>query len=234
MAILLLRLCGPMQSWGTQSRFTNRDTELEPSKSGVIGLLCAASGIPRDDVTGLKKLAGLKMGVRVDREGKMERDYHTAQNVVKAGGGIKPTELSDRFYLADACFLVGLQGSINLLKELYEAVQKPVWQLFLGRKSFVPGLPVWLEDSFKPDADNLKKALSEYPYLCDERPWDDSNHKLRLEFETDYGIGEIVRQDQPESFALGMRHFGLRYVTVDWVERRALPSPKEDLCIFLS
>jgi CRISPR system Cascade subunit CasD len=39
MAVLLLRLAGPMQAWGTQSRFVNRDTELEPSKSGVIGLL---------------------------------------------------------------------------------------------------------------------------------------------------------------------------------------------------
>ena len=50
MAVLLLRLAGQMQSWGTQSRFSNRDTDLEPSKSGVIGLLCAAMGIPRDDM----------------------------------------------------------------------------------------------------------------------------------------------------------------------------------------
>ena len=39
MSILLLRLAGPMQSWGTQSRFLVRDTGMEPSKSGVIGLL---------------------------------------------------------------------------------------------------------------------------------------------------------------------------------------------------
>ncbi|MCC6935346.1 MAG: CRISPR-associated protein Cas5, partial [Thermomicrobiales bacterium] len=29
-ATLLLRLTGPMQAWGTQSRFTHRDTGLEP------------------------------------------------------------------------------------------------------------------------------------------------------------------------------------------------------------
>ena len=40
MSTLLLRLAGPMQSWGVQSRFSVRDTGLEPSKSGVIGLLC--------------------------------------------------------------------------------------------------------------------------------------------------------------------------------------------------
>ena len=48
MSVLLMRLAGPMQSWGTQSRFGHRDTGTEPSKSGVIGLLCAALGWPRD------------------------------------------------------------------------------------------------------------------------------------------------------------------------------------------
>jgi CRISPR-associated Cas5-like protein len=39
-----------MQSWGTQSRFTVRDTGLEPSKSGIVGLLCAALGRPRREL----------------------------------------------------------------------------------------------------------------------------------------------------------------------------------------
>ena len=46
-ATLLLRLQGPMQSWGTTSRFDERDTQLEPSKSGVLGLVCAAIGRDR-------------------------------------------------------------------------------------------------------------------------------------------------------------------------------------------
>ena len=44
MPTLLLRLVGPMQAWGTSSRFDERDTGKEPSKSGVIGLLAAALG----------------------------------------------------------------------------------------------------------------------------------------------------------------------------------------------
>ena len=44
MSVLLLRLSGPMQSWGIQSQFPDRDTGMEPSKSGVVGLLCAALG----------------------------------------------------------------------------------------------------------------------------------------------------------------------------------------------
>jgi CRISPR system Cascade subunit CasD len=52
MATLLFRLCAPIQSWGTQSRFLARDTGLEPSKSGVIGLICAALGKPREERVG--------------------------------------------------------------------------------------------------------------------------------------------------------------------------------------
>ena len=39
MATLLLQLVGPMQAWGVTSRFDERDSGLEPSKSGVFGLL---------------------------------------------------------------------------------------------------------------------------------------------------------------------------------------------------
>ena len=50
MSVLLMRLAGPMQSWGTRSRFSNRDTGLEPSRSGVIGLLCRRPwSAPRGD-----------------------------------------------------------------------------------------------------------------------------------------------------------------------------------------
>ena len=137
MAILLLRLAGPLQSWGTQSRFSHRDTDLEPSKSGVIGLLSAAMGIPRGEMQRLAELARLKMGVRVDRQGTIKKDYHTALNVAKAGGG-KPKECepSKRFYLSDACFLVALQGELTLLQEANNALQNPFWQLSLGRKAF--------------------------------------------------------------------------------------------------
>jgi CRISPR system Cascade subunit CasD len=236
MAVLLLRLCGPMQSWGMQSRFTNRDTGLEPSKSGVIGLLCAAMAIPRDDLARLEKLAELKMGVRVDREGVMQKDFHTALNVAKAGGG-KPKECepSDRFYLSDACFLVALSGDARLLTDIHDALRRPVWPLYLGRKSFVPGLPAWLEDGLRLDKTNLKEALGDYPYLCRERPWDDPDRQLRLELEEDYGQGDRVKYDQPISFQNGSRRFSLRHVAADSIGLKSLPrAGKEELCTFLA
>jgi len=49
MAILLLCFIDPMQSWGTTSRFDQRYTDKEPSKSGVLGLIASAMGIDREN-----------------------------------------------------------------------------------------------------------------------------------------------------------------------------------------
>ncbi len=202
MAVLLLRLVGPMQSWGTQSHFSIRDTGMEPSKSGVIGLLCAALGRPRE--AAVDDLAALRMGVRVDVEGKLLRDYHIAQNVLKADGkNIKPTETSNRYYLADARFLVGLDGEETLLRRIHEALRAPVWPLYLGRKAFVPSEPVWLRDGLRL-GERLEAALENYPWLgSDPRR---KGERLRYVIEDPQGV-EAVR-DQPLSFA--ERKFALR------------------------
>ena len=100
------------------------------------------------------------MGIRADREGIVARDFHTAQQVLKASGGIKNTEPSNRYYLADAAFLVGLEGDdLTLLQSIHAALRDPVWPLYLGRKAFVPGEPVWREDGLQPDTD-LRAALA--------------------------------------------------------------------------
>lgn len=206
MHTLLLRLCGPMQSWGVQSRFTVRDTGLEPSKSGVIGLLCAAMGIDRADDAALQSLAALRMGVRVDREGVLKMDYHTAKDVLKAGGGIKETEVSRRYYLADACFLVGLAGDdLPLLRRLHVALKNPVWPLFLGRKAFVPSEPPYLPDGLKENTD-LTIALKTYPSLTNRL----SSRQARLVLEDPDGY--LVRPDQPISFS--QRRFAPRRLTI--------------------
>jgi len=223
-----------MQSWGTQSRFTHRDTDLEPSKSGVIGLLCSAMGKPRDDLISIKEIARLKMGIRVDQQGTLKRDFHTAQNVAKAGGdGTKDCELSNRFYLSDACFLVALMGEIGLLEKLQKSLENPVWQTYLGRKAFVPGLPVYLPDGLLPNCADLLIALKNYCYLLPQRKRG-LPELLRVEIETEFGQGGRVKQDQPISFISADRQFGLRYMKSDRVERANLPLAKEEQCIFLA
>jgi CRISPR system Cascade subunit CasD len=141
---LLLRLEGPMQSWGYRSRFDYRDTALEPTRSGVIGLISAAMGIARgEDVS---RFDAIQMGVRVDKEGRIERDYQTAggdrhepreYGVIKADGSGMDTVVSYRDYLADAIFTVGLEcDDRGLLSAIQAALTDPLWFLFLGRKSF--------------------------------------------------------------------------------------------------
>jgi len=216
-----------MQSWGTQSRFTVRDTGLEPSKSGVLGLLCAALGIDREDDAGLQSLTSLNMGVRADREGLLRVDFHTAQDIMKADGD-KPkrpkdpkySSLSNRYYLANAVFLVGLESEdLALLEKIQAALQKPVWALFLGRKSFVPSESIVLtDDSGLPiglrKGKSLEQALRIHPCLCEPK-----KENLRVVLEDNNGA--IVRTDQPLSFSRERRKFAPRRVTVTFYDAPA-------------
>lgn len=213
MATLLLRLAGFMQSWGTTSRFDERDSQLEPSKSGVLGLVCAALG--RDRAEPVDDLARLRMGVRVDREGVLMRDYQTATGVMIATGKSDPrrTVVSPRYYLADAAFLVGLEGSdTNLLAHIQDVLRHPVWPLSLGRKSFPPGESIWLPDGLVES--ELKSALAAYPLLARPLP-EHQGRPLRLILE--HAREGAVRLDQPIApFAL--RQFGPRFVSSEVID----------------
>lgn len=83
MPTLLLRLDGPLQSWGVASRYMRRDTLDHPSKSGVVGLCAAALGRLRHEPVG--DLAALRFGVLVVDPGRPIEDYHTASNIIRAG-----------------------------------------------------------------------------------------------------------------------------------------------------
>lgn len=207
MATLLLRLQGPMQSWGTTSRFDERDTQLEPSKSGVLGLICAALG--RDRHEPVEDLAALRMGVRVDHEGMPMRDYQTATGVLIATGksDLRRTVVSPRYYLCDAAFLVGFEGADEaLLARIQAALHAPHWPLALGRKSFVPGMPVWLPDGLSPLP--LEAALAQYPRLVSARRGD-LQPTLRCLLEDDQE--GAIRLDQPVA-PFAERRFGPRFV----------------------
>ncbi|MFH1069491.1 MAG: type I-E CRISPR-associated protein Cas5/CasD [Candidatus Glassbacteria bacterium] len=155
---LFLRLAGPMQSWGTSSRFQLRRTDAYPSKSGVLGMLLCAKGISREESPQhLKPLTELFMGVRVDRAGSLAWDYQTAgakigiRRADGKDGGLKRTPstreyetlLSRRQYLYDASFLITLLGSPDTVNACADWVKNPKWPVFLGRKCCVPSEPVF-------------------------------------------------------------------------------------------
>lgn len=145
---LFLRLEGVLQSWGERGRWTVRDTSTIPTKSGVVGLLGAALGIHDDRLVALSNQ--LKMGVRVDKPGTVVLDYHTvtsgvmmAQGGIKGGEGEEQTVVSHRFYLSGASFLVALRGEQATIEQLADAVQNPVWFLYLGRHCCIPSAPIY-------------------------------------------------------------------------------------------
>jgi CRISPR system Cascade subunit CasD len=142
---LFLRLEGPLQAWGDQqSKFVIRRTAEAPTKSGVIGLLCAALGVSRPEAAEgwLTRLGAVSMGVRIDVPGVRWWDYHTVgagMQMRTAEGGTKSgAMLTRREYLCDASFLVALQGEPGLIAELEAAIKAPKWTLYLGRKSCPP------------------------------------------------------------------------------------------------
>lgn len=204
-----------MQSWGTTSRFDQRDTGKEPSKSGVIGLLAAALGIDRENWIDLGPLTRLTMGVRHDRSGVLKRDYQTAQTIISADRSkIHETAVTIRDYLSDAAFLVGLEDPDHaLLERAHAALQNPVWPLALGRKSYVPAEPVWLEEGVA-DAP-LLPALTAQPWLATPRRGETAPVELLVSLESQDDSGAL-RMDQPLS-SFAERRFGARYVRSVWV-----------------
>ncbi|MCP5094615.1 MAG: type I-E CRISPR-associated protein Cas5/CasD [Chloroflexi bacterium] len=219
MPTLLLRCVAPLQAWDTQSNFGVRTTGREPSKSGIIGLLCAALGRPRTEP--VADLAALKMGVRVDQEGRILRDWHTAGKggYLKASGSVERKNLitSTRYYLNDAIFLVGLQSEDSaLLSQLHAALRAPYWMLFLGRKSCPPSLPVYLPDGLQDKP--LHLALETYPWLGRiPSRYNVVPEQVRVVFGKDDGAQ--VYNDSPISFEKGKRKFAPRQVTTNFIEK---------------
>ena len=161
MSVLAIRLGGPLQAWGMSRRLDRyRRTEAFPTKSAVIGLLAAAQG--RSRTADLNDLTRLRFGVRADRPGELLRDFHTVSSLFDERGRFDPahgrlptasgsyrsvatsTQVTERFYLSDACFVAGVEGDEGLLNELDRALARPVFAPYLGRRSCPPDGPLRL------------------------------------------------------------------------------------------
>jgi CRISPR system Cascade subunit CasD len=229
---LVLRLAGPLQSWGDRSTFNRRETRPEPTKSGIIGLLAAAAGRPRE--APLEDLLELRLGVRVDQPGTLLRDYHTVSDYrgcplrqagVSAKGMQKPTappkytHVTQRFYLQDAVFLAGVYGPRALTESLAEAVARPAFPLALGRRSCVPAQPLCLGLR----TGTLEKVLSEEPWQVSGRAREAYTRRsgrrperIDLPATLDDIDGDDVVHDVPLSFSPRDRRFTSRRIRHRW------------------
>jgi len=224
---VLLRLIGPLQSWGIQSRFGDRDTQLEPTKSGVIGIIAAALGMSRDDDAMLARLRMCTMAVRVDHEGQRMRDYHvtgggTFRNqpygVWESDGFHGKTVLSDRYYVIDAAYHVALTyEEASLASEICAALQQPVFPLFLGRRSCPPSVPIGCGEILTGSA---IEVLDNWP--LDTSLAKNISTTVRMVVECAANEGRMCA-DVPLSFTSQGRRFGVRYVKNIWRDRALFP-----------
>ncbi|GAB6141244.1 type I-E CRISPR-associated protein Cas5/CasD [Methylosoma difficile] len=185
---LLLWLQAPLQAWGHDSKFGRRDTLNFPTKSGILGLVCCALGAGGEQTELLAEFAPLKQTVlsfarNRNPNGKPEktarepllRDFHmvgsgyddsdpwqtllipkTADGKKAVGGG---TKMTYRYYLQDAYFAVVLEVPDDQAEALAQALQQPVWDLCLGRKTCVP-TDVIYRGTFNDEAEAETHALS--------------------------------------------------------------------------
>jgi CRISPR system Cascade subunit CasD len=207
MSVLLLRLAGPLQSWGVSGRFAWRTTAPAPTKSGIVGMLAAALGRSRD--ADLADLAALRFAVRIDQAGTRVRDFQTAHHGVTD----KPMPLSERFYLADAVFVAAVEGRDPLIDHLHAAVREPHYLPYLGRRSCPPAEPIDL--GIRPAG--LREALQAEPWRASawyqKRRASESVVALETLIEVEPGDRAAdLQRDQPISFDPRHRRYDLRSV----------------------
>ncbi|MCB9440928.1 MAG: type I-E CRISPR-associated protein Cas5/CasD [Mycolicibacterium sp.] len=208
MTTLVIRLAGPLQSWGAASRFSRRETLQHPTKSGVVGLLAAAQGRRRTDP--IEDLASLSFGVRIDQPGRLTRDFQVAVRLTDG----KSMPISERYYLADAVFVAAVQGDPELIDGLANALRRPTFPLYLGRRSCPPSRPMYLHVCDLP----VESALDATEWQA--APWYQRKQarqvRLRTILDAGADAGDQLR-DQPVSFNPERRDYSWRSVREGFV-----------------
>ncbi|MEW6489315.1 MAG: type I-E CRISPR-associated protein Cas5/CasD [Thermodesulfobacteriota bacterium] len=162
---LVFRLYGPLASWGDIAVGEVRPSATHPSKSAILGLVAAALRIDRDqEATHRALVQSYGFAVRVDSMGVPLVDYHTVQ-VPPSGTGRNRrtfatrrdelftlprdalnTILSRRDYRMDALAAVALWVRAHdaplPLAAIRDALERPGYVLYLGRKSCPLALPL--------------------------------------------------------------------------------------------
>ena len=155
---VIFTLAGPMASFGTVAGNERRGTESRPGHSILVGLLAAALGMRRTEAAPLAALSdACQFAVRLDRPGVLMTDYHTVQSARRNKKidavatrremlleGDRTTILTRREYLMDVQFTVAVAFTHATITPatLVEALRRPGFALYLGRKSCPPSLPL--------------------------------------------------------------------------------------------
>lgn len=140
MKTLVLKCSSPMQSWSNDSRFNIRSAGRYPSRSGIIGIIASALGMDRNEP--LDIFDGISTSIRIDKKGIVYPDYQVVHRWNRKNGNItaKGNAIANdnRYYIEDGIFMVFIEGDDGIIDKFADAIQYPVYSLFLGRKSCPP------------------------------------------------------------------------------------------------
>ncbi len=164
MKYITLVFSGLMQSWGGQNLAdynaeSPRYSESSPTKSAIFGMLRSALGVERgtDDTYILENLEIIN---RIDCSGVLVRDYTIAQRS-HHGFFAGTTKEIPRYHLQDAIFITLIRHPDSVIQEqIKKALRSPVWAPFLGRRAYVPNLPIFLGEF---DFNDPKTELNTLP-----------------------------------------------------------------------
>lgn len=217
----LLRLAGPMQSWGEHSVFGERDTLPYPTRSGLVGMFAAAQGVRRSAC--LERYEALELTVRVDSAGLRLSDFHTIggglprERTVPTAAGKRldrkaATIITRRSYLSDAVFTVAVTGPGA--DDVADALLAPRWQPYLGRRAFVPDPLLVLRRRVADPVRELTAAVP-IPYRRGAREGSTVVVDVVYERGVDPSAhGFAVLNDRPRSFASKDRRYATRQISV--------------------
>lgn len=169
MKTLIIKLTGPLQSYGNEATFNRRTSYHYPSKSAILGMIAAALGYHRDDPR-IQQLNNLRMAVRIDQPGRMITDFQTIQYDQK-----KARSLSYRDYLQDAVFVAAIGGEDEMIENIQFALHHPKFQLYLGRRANAPAGPLKTKTF---DSSNPVEVLRKYPWQAAK--WYRQRHSLYM------------------------------------------------------
>lgn len=211
--ILVLRLEGPLQSWGENAKWDFRDSSTMPTKSGIVGLLGCAMGVERSSPVLVELAQSITVAVRADRPGVRFVDFQTVEgNPLRTADGGKRKNgvfLSPHAYLQDSCFTVFIDTTPEWQQRIISALENPRWCMYLGRKNCVPSRPILAD---RMEAADLMEALREYP------PAERAGKTMTYECEHPDSTAASIQR--PDDLIGTNRQFQLRRVWRGSVERK--------------
>lgn len=232
--VVVFQLYGPLVSWGDVAVGEVRPSWPHPSRSAILGLVAACLGIRHGQEQELQALAAeFAIGLEVWSIGLSLDDYHTVQ--APPGEGVRLTRraelagpgealstvLSRREYRCDAFCRVALwprHEGVRPAAEVAQALLRPAFSPYLGRKACPLGLPMHPRVVAAAD---LVSAFRVAP-APDGLPMPRGAVRLFWEDDIPGGLAAQQRQrryDDPVSHA--RRQFGAR-----WENQAALPGPE--------